>query len=76
MPLIAAAISLLTLLTAFKTPNPLYGFIAVAEFHGFIFTGAGAGRDSGVTDGSIGQGDFGGDGGIAAGVQISRALYS
>jgi hypothetical protein len=45
------------------------GFVGVAQLEGFVFTGGGAGGHSGTAQRSAAEGDFGLDGGIAAGVE-------
>jgi hypothetical protein len=44
----------------------IFGFVGIAEFEGFVFTGGGAGRNSGAAESAGFEGDVGLDGGIAA----------
>ncbi len=43
--------------------------VVVAEFHGFIFAGGGAGGDGGAAEGAVFEDDIDFDGGVSAGVE-------
>jgi hypothetical protein len=45
------------------------GFVAIAEFDGFVFPGAGPAGNSGAAEDSSGELDVGFDGGIPAGIK-------